>query len=666
MSIASVDTRLYPDQSETPAPPAALALPEVPPELIDHPRYRVLELVGFGGMGAVFKAEHKLMERVVALKVIRKGLTDRPAAVERFRLEVKAAARLLHPNIVTAHDAEQAGGVHFLVMEFAEGTSLDRVLRDGGPVSLAWACRWARQAALGLQHAHERGMVHRDLKPANLLLTPDGQIKILDFGLARFASEREGGGPLTQDGAVVGTPDYMAPEQALNSRQADIRADLYSLGCTLYHLLAGRPPFPEGSALHKLMAHQNQTPPPLTRLRSDVPAGLERVVERLLAKDPGRRYQTPAEVADALAPFAEQAEEPAPPLRQSGAPRRKWSRRWIVAAGVALLALGGGLGVLAWSLNRNGGRPIESRESVPVVHESRRIDVTTGPFTRVALSPDGRWALLDGADFSVRLWDLDKREEVARLTGHVGEVLGVAFSPDGKRALSGGIDTTVRLWDLEEHRLLKTLEGGHYQWVRAVAFTPDGEHAVSCGNDTRVVLWDLVEARPLHTFTGHLAPVGTVAVSGSGRYAVSGSWDQTLHLWDLEERRESSQFKGHDHTVRHAVFSTDGRFVLSGSADRTLRLWSVREEKEVCRFEGHTGLVQCVALSPDGRQALSGSEDRTIRLWDTATGHEIRRYEGHEELVLRVEFCSDGRRFVSASKDGTIRFWDLPTEESNE
>src|SRR5438552_845193 len=304
----------------TPAPFTSRASPEIPEELLGHPRYRVLGLLGAGGMGAVFKAEHRLMERVIVLKVIHKHFTDRPAAVERFRLEVKAAARLSHPNIVTAHDADQAGDVHFLVMEFVDGTSLDRLVHERGPLPVAEACAYVRQAALGLQHAFERGMVHRDLKPANLMLTPEGKIKILDFGLARFASESGPSTALTEPGTVVGTPDYMAPEQALDPRQADIRSDIYSLGCTLYYLLTGRPPFPEGSVIQKLMAHQERRPRPVTESRADVPAELAQILDRMLARDPEERYQTPAEVARALSPFA-QPTGPAPTESFPAAPR---------------------------------------------------------------------------------------------------------------------------------------------------------------------------------------------------------------------------------------------------------------------------------------------------------------------------------------------------------
>jgi hypothetical protein len=326
---------------------------ELPPELAGHPRYQVLELLGTGGMGAVYKAEHRLMERHVALKVINPGLLKRPAAVERFHREVKAAARLTHPNIVTAYDADQAGATHFLVMEFVEGISLAQRVHQQGRLPVAEACDYVRQAAFGLQHAFERGMVHRDIKPHNLMLTPGGRVKILDFGLARLVREtaaadteadvpepattgpdgpRPSGG-LTEAGAVMGTADFIAPEQANDSRQADIRADIYSLGCTLYYLLTGQVPFPEGTSLDKLTAHRERTPAALPKRRGEVPSDLARIVERMMAKDPAQRYRTPAEVVEALKPFIPEA-----------APRRHRRRRLLAAASFfAATFLAGGL-----------------------------------------------------------------------------------------------------------------------------------------------------------------------------------------------------------------------------------------------------------------------------------------------------------------------------------
>lgn len=292
----------------------------LPIELRDHPRYQIGKFLGSGGMGLVYQAEHRLMNRVVALKIIHRELSRNPKVLRRFRQEVKAAARLAHPNIVTAFDAEQAGDVHFLVMEFVDGLSLDRLVQKRGGMEVAYASHYVRQAAKGLQHALEAGMVHRDIKPQNLMVTKKGQIKILDFGLARLASEaREDldgveGAPIfgaTKFGDILGTPDFMAPEQTLDSSSADIRADIYSLGCTFYYLLAGHPPF-AGSTRTKIMAQRNQRPVPITKLREDVSAELAAILDKMLAKELADRYQTPAEVVTALTRLGRPAPSSAP------------------------------------------------------------------------------------------------------------------------------------------------------------------------------------------------------------------------------------------------------------------------------------------------------------------------------------------------------------------
>ncbi len=309
---------------------------EPPAELSGHPRYHVLERLGAGGMGTVFKAEHRLMRRIVALKVIHGDLLQTPGGVERFHQEVRAAALLSHPNIATAYDADQAGSAHFLVMEFVEGETLDRVLARRGPLPWLEALDLVRQVALGLRHAWERGMVHRDLKPANLLLTPQGQIKVLDFGLARLISEsHQSARRVTPVDAVVGTPHYLAPEQAREPQTADVRADLYSLGCTWYEMLTGQTLFPQGALLQQLLAHQDQAPRPVTDFRPDLPAPLGQILHRLLEKDPAKRWQTPAELLKALEPWTNP---------QAAAPETRkpvWRRgpKWVIAATVSALLL---------------------------------------------------------------------------------------------------------------------------------------------------------------------------------------------------------------------------------------------------------------------------------------------------------------------------------------
>jgi len=279
--------------------------------------YVLIDKLGEGGMGEVFKARHQKMGRIVAVKVIRKDRLKNLEAVQRFKREIQATAQLSHPNIVMALDADQAGEMHFLVMEHVEGIDLGRLTRASGPQPVPQACDYIRQGALGLQHAFEKGLVHRDIKPTNLLLatkanaygTSAGTVKLLDLGLARLqqAAEADPANNLTQLGKVVGTVDFIAPEQALDSRKADVRSDLYSLGGTFFFLLTRKIPFPGDDPREKVLKHQMDEPPAVEQLRPEVPAGVSAIIRKLLAKKPDDRYQTPAELAAALVPFSKPA-----------------------------------------------------------------------------------------------------------------------------------------------------------------------------------------------------------------------------------------------------------------------------------------------------------------------------------------------------------------------
>jgi len=276
----------------------------VPAELVDHQRYRVIRELGTGGMGVVYQAQHRVMNRMVALKVINPRFVSNSAALRRFQLEVTCAAQLDHRNIVTAHDAEQAGQMHYLVMEYIDGVSLADLVRKRGALPTLPACNYAMQVAQGLQHAFEHGMVHRDIKPHNLMRTKTGVIKILDFGLARLQDKADARDAITIHGSRLGTPDYIAPEQARDPSSADIRADIYSLGCTLYYLLSGQVPFEGTTATEKIIAHCEQEPKPLDAVCPDLPNDVAAIVEHMMAKDPDDRFQTPAAVVAALKPFA--------------------------------------------------------------------------------------------------------------------------------------------------------------------------------------------------------------------------------------------------------------------------------------------------------------------------------------------------------------------------
>ncbi len=282
-------------------------------------KYKLLDLLGQGGMGVVFKAEHAALGRIVAIKVLSKERMSNPTVIARFHREIQAAASLNNPHVVVAYDADCVNDTHFLVMEYVEGTNLAIIIEREKTLHVEEACEYIRQAALGLQHAHELGMVHRDIKPSNLIVARRGRIdplvKILDMGLARFVSEEvdENEGSFSEDGnesgltlvgQVMGTPDYMSPEQAWNTAAVDIRSDIYSLGCTLFLLLTGRFAFPGETAMAKVMARATSDAPPVSSFEPSVPPELDAVVSKMMARELAERYQTPVEVARALEPFS--------------------------------------------------------------------------------------------------------------------------------------------------------------------------------------------------------------------------------------------------------------------------------------------------------------------------------------------------------------------------
>jgi tRNA A-37 threonylcarbamoyl transferase component Bud32 len=354
----------------------------LPDALRHHCRYRIIRCLGRGGMGTVYLAEHRLMKQQRAIKVINPTLIGNDRAVERFVREVELLPRLHHPTIVQAHDAEKADGLYLLVMEYVEGETLAELVERCGPLQLGTACEYSRQAAVGLQYAHEQGLVHRDIKPSNLMRTNAGQIKILDFGLARLASE-SGATGLTHEHATMGTPDYAAPEQALDAHNTSSTTDIYSLGCTLFYLLTGTPPFGKPSALAVFAAHLHEPPPSLRALRPNAPAALCDLVDRMLSKLPNQRPQTPAEVAACLAPFLIPEVPPAKddvPAKAGAFGSRNRALRW------AMVALGffSAVALIVWAT---------------VVFQVRTPDGT------IVLEqvPDGAEVFVDGRRIDVRL-----------------------------------------------------------------------------------------------------------------------------------------------------------------------------------------------------------------------------------------------------------------------
>lgn len=381
--------------------------------------YEFLDAIGSGGMGTVYRARHTRLKRDVAIKVLRE---DRISAqlIARFEREIEAIGKVDHPNIVRATEADKRDGTHFLVMELIDGANLQQVAMLNAPLRYQDACELVRQAAIGLQHIHEQGFVHRDIKPSNLLLTRSGTVKIADLGLAMLRDEKAAE-PLTALGAVMGTPDYLAPEQWRDTRSVDIRADIYSLGCTLYDLLVGRAPFQDAahtSAASKMQAHLQESPPAIAR---DLPAELSQVLAACLAKAAANRPATPAELARTLEPFAvganltrllldakgetqsmlaetrdlsQQATKPDHQI-STRAISRRWMLEPLVVAGVLLLLLA------VWQPWRDSTAPSNGTPSVQLQLEHYRYDTEMKIQERIGFIDEQHKPVLVGDEIRV-------------------------------------------------------------------------------------------------------------------------------------------------------------------------------------------------------------------------------------------------------------------------
>jgi WD40 repeat protein/tRNA A-37 threonylcarbamoyl transferase component Bud32 len=660
----------------------------VPSELAQHERYRVRRLLGTGGMGAVYEAEHRVMERTVALKVINRALTTNAAAVERFRREVRNAARLSHPNIVTTYDAEDAGDTLFLVMEHAAGVTLGRLVEQRGPLPVAEACTYVRQAALGLQHAHECGMVHRDVKPDNLILmksvaasAPD-IVKVVDFGLAALTAERSHN--LTGTNVVMGTPDFMAPEQAEDTRAADIRADIYSLGCTLYYLLTGQVPYPTTNWLHKILAHREQPVPNVRCVRPEVSRGVARVLERMIAKQPEDRYPTPADVAAALEPFTHGDGDAARkrfPILAASAAAAVFSG--LLLAGGAVYRIQTDKGELAIAA-QDDAVEVFVRQGGKVVHvidtkTESRIVLRSGVYDlELKDAPAGlkldieRATLLRGKTVLATIERVATLRPAAiasdgiRYFPHPGVrgVKDVAFSPDSRFlvAIDGGVEGfgTVRMWEVASGKLVRDFDG--FGWA-VVRYSQDGKQLrVLLPKGVRV--FDVETEKVVHDLPEE-ALVWAGLCSPDGRYMLT--WSETVsRLWDLETGKQLRRWDGS--TTRPLDFTHDSKQLIlfdGPNVDLPFRLWNILQGTECAGngmparglftgsfLQGGTEIVVCAKGMLHIHDRGSGKVVRRIDLGPGMEGDHGR----HRGTVSR-----DGRLFFALGLDARLHIWDLRT-----
>ncbi len=687
--------------------PGAMPMPEAPLPVVSRTgeyqpaagrdlliagRYKLVEKIGEGGMGEVWVAKQsEPVKRKVALKLIKTGMDSR-AVLGRFEQERQALAMMDHPNIARVLDGGiTPSGQPFFVMELVNGLPLLKFC-DEARLTPRERLELFVPICQAVQHAHQKGIVHRDLKPANILVTiVDGKPvpKVIDFGIAKAT-----GGKLTDEsmstqfGAVVGTLEYMSPEQAgFSGVDIDTRADIYSLGVILYELLTGLRPIDakrlKEAALTEMMRIIREEEPskPSTRLSMDeslpslaalrqteprrlmtmLRGELDWVVMKCLEKSRERRYETASalsrDIQRYLADLPVEARPPSAAYRLSKFLKRH--RVPVLAAAVVLLSLLAGTAGTTFGLLRAEQRRIEALEQRDIANKAS-IDALE---EKKVAENQKQLAVANGRKAELKMAEgLISQGDALSLAGRFFEAHPLYIQAYDKFAeLQVPMAAAqVGLWSSYHQTAVPLLNFTvPSEGVASVAIGPDGRTALTGGVAGALTIWDLTRGKMVRTFTGHSGAVVSLAIAPDGRTALSGSWDKTLKLWESATGKELRTFTGHSDAVTSVAVAPDGLTVLSASFDRTLKQWDLASGKELRALKGHLGMVFAVAIAPDGRTALSGSADNTLKLWVLATGKELRTFTGHSSSVRSVAIAPDGRKALSGSLDNTLRLWDL-------
>ena len=646
---------------------------------IDH--YRIIEPLGEGGMAAVFKALDTRLNRVVAVKIIRPGKEKKESFLRRFELEAKLLAALTHPNIVRVVNYGSYDDLPYLVMEHIPGGDLRR--HRGQKLPYTQAARLLAPVARALAYAHSHNIIHRDVKPANILLTDQDEPMLADFGIAKML-ETEEVTALTKTGFGIGTPEYMAPEQAISGK-VDHRADIYALGVVFYELITGRTPFAADTPLNVLMKQHNEALPLPTDDVPDLPKEVVQVIYKALAKKPANRFDSMEAFAEVLDQLAHnKLKEIKLKASRPGIQARK-PFPIAAAAVIGLLFLAGTALILTGLFNpfaggstaaptpQDGGSvsaalptftaqpssaPSELSETPTPVHTAThtRQPTNTGTTTPIPTPTLLMQTPVNGLAVSAQVISLQNLEQLTELnTWDLGEIIDIAYSDNG-RFLASSSTQGIFLLDLENKKQ-QLIEGVSAQ--SKIAFSQDGRLLAFAADNSRTTILD--------TGSGLLwEPFFTGSYSGlvfdlESEILIAGSSDGQLRRWQITDPDQQtvenlSAYTGHTGSI--SVLAILDNLIASGSDDLTVRLWDEADGSSLHEMRTHTQSITTLVFSDDGARLASGSSDTRAALWDVTTG-QLQHTLNHNSAVNDLLFTLDGESLVVGLKNGNIIFWKI-------